>query len=183
MGSTLLLHICCGPCSIMPVKLLQDEGFEVTGWFMNPNIQPLAEYLRRRDGAQEAAARLGIKIIFDDVWDLAQWLTCQLPRKDSPLRCEWCCTSRLEAAAIKAKDFDFFSTSLLYSIYQPHDIIAAKGRELSDKFVYRDFRKYWQQGFDLSRQWQIYRQPYCGCVFSENERYAKKLERVRRELA
>ena len=68
---SLLLHICCGPCSIMPVKRLQDEGFTVTAWYMNPNIQPLMEYLRRREAAEECAARLGIELICqDDTWDL-----------------------------------------------------------------------------------------------------------------
>ena len=63
---SLLLHICCGPCSIMPVKRLQDEGFTVTAWYMNPNIQPLMEYLRRREAAEECAARLGIELICQD---------------------------------------------------------------------------------------------------------------------
>lgn len=180
----LLLHVCCGPCSIMPATRLCSAGFKVIAWFHNPNIQPLAEYLRRREAALECAARLDIEIIFDDEWDLAGWLQGQLPRAKSAERCHWCCETRLDAAWAKAQELGVghFSTSLLYSIYQPHEVIAARGHKLSTtdvKFVYRDFREDWNEGIELSRKWGIYRQPYCGCVFSEAERYAKKLARVR----
>lgn len=185
MDKNILLHACCGPCSIMPVLRLLDEGYNITLWYMNPNIHPLAEYLRRRDTVAECAERLGVAILFDDSkWNLAEWLDKQLPRRAEPGRCQWCCGSRLEFAAQKAKNagFNFFSTTLLYSRYQPHDFIAQKGHELNTdsgpQFVYRDFRTDWQAGIDYAKKWDIYRQPYCGCIFSENERYAKKLARL-----
>lgn len=184
----LLLHVCCGPCSIMPLKSLREEGFEPFAWFMNPNIQPLMEYLRRREAAGQCAEKLDARIIYDDNWDLAEWLGRQLPCANSKARCENCCATRLEAAAQKAVALGvkYFSTSLLYSRYQPHEFIAAKGRELGLKlgleFVYRDFREHWQAGIDISRDWGVYRQPYCGCVFSEAERYAKKLAKLGRRV-
>ncbi len=154
---------------------------------MNPNIQPLAEYLRRRDAAAQAAEKLGIPIIFDDsTWDLAAWLRRQLPVVSSPERCQWCCASRLEACHASALrlGFEHFSTSLLYSRYQPHEHIRDAGFALaadgSVDFVYHDFREGWQRGIDLSIEWQLYRQPYCGCIFRENERYAKKLARLQK---
>lgn len=101
---SLLLHICCGPCSIMPVKRLQDEGFTVTAWYMNPNIQPLMEYLRRREAAEECAARLGIELICqDDTWDLVAWLRSVAGRDLPPQRCAWCCSSRMQAAVAYAR--------------------------------------------------------------------------------
>lgn len=169
----------------MPARRLLDEGFELTAWFRNPNIQPLAEYLRRREAAAQCAERLGIDMIFEDEWNLADWLEKQLPRRESPGRCHFCCGERLEAAARAARKLGFpnFSSSLLYSRYQPHDFMAAKGAAIAaegaPRFIYRDFRKDWQAGIDASLAWGLYRQPYCGCLFSEAERYAKKFARAK----
>lgn len=169
----------------MPILRLRAEGYEITAWFMNPNIHPLAEYLRRREAAEICAARLGIEILFDDAsWNLADWLKIQLPRVEDASRCEWCCQSRLEAAALKARELGMtaFTSSLLYSRYQPHEAIAARGRELSGngapEFIYRDFREDWQEGIERSKEMGLYRQAWCGCVFSETERYGKKLARL-----
>lgn len=196
-GRRLLLHVCCGPCSIIPTRRLQDEGFEVTAWYHNPNIQPLSEYLRRREAVLECAERAGIAVICDDAaWNLTAWLRAVQGRDTPPQRCDYCCRSRVAAAweYAAANGFDAFSTSLLYSRYQPHDAIAAEGARLSGqdvpavpdapqampgpRFIYRDFREDWQAGIDISREWGVYRQPYCGCVYSEAERYAKKLARL-----
>ena len=185
---TLLLHACCGPCAIMPILRLQDEGYKIILWYMNPNIQPLSEYLRRREALLECAERLGVEALCaDESWDLPAWLAEQLPRAQTKERCEWCCGSRLEAVSKKAVELGLavFSSSLLYSRYQPHDVIAAKGytleKALGLEFIYRDFRVDWQKGIELSKDWGIYRQPYCGCIFSESERYAKKLEKAKKE--
>lgn len=183
----LLLHVCCGPCSIMPAMSLLEEGYQITGFFHNPNIQPLAEYFRRREGAGQCAVRLGISLLYDDkAWDLNKWLEKQLPRAESKSRCGFCIAGRLEASAQKALELGIkkFSTTLLYSRYQPHDFIRKRGEELAAKhgleFIYRDFRKYWREGIDISKVWEIYRQPYCGCVFSEVDRYRKKLSMMQK---
>lgn len=181
----LLLHVCCGPCSIMTVKRLHDDGYDVTAWYMNPNIQPLAEYLRRREAAGECAERLGVPILYEDeTWDITAWLRAAYGQDEAPARCHWCCASRVQAAFDKALalGFENVSTSLLYSKYQPHDYIAEIGRRCAEDkkltFVYRDFRAYWQDGIDISKEWGIYRQPYCGCVYSESDRYARKLQKL-----
>lgn len=182
----ILLHICCGPCSIMPIKYFLDRGFTVYGYFINPNIQPLAEYIKRREGAQECALKLGIEILFEDsAWNLENWLNKQLPVSKNTSKCFWCCNSRLKMTFLKAAqlEMDYFSTTLLYSKYQPHDKIAEFGKSLSSTqgpvFHYRDFRNDWQEGIEISKQWGIYRQQYCGCIFSEKERYAKKFSRLK----
>lgn len=185
IDKNLLLHICCGPCSIMPIMHLKDEGFTVTGYFMNPNIHPLSEYLKRREAAVICANKLGINLIFgDDRWDITLWLRNVFGKDEKPERCSYCCKSRLENTALKALNlgFTYFSSSLLYSKYQPHDEIVsfAKKIEGSEKgnihFYYYDFRKYWQEGIKISKDWGIYRQAYCGCIYSEAERYEKKLK-------
>ncbi|MDR2819775.1 MAG: epoxyqueuosine reductase QueH [Desulfovibrio sp.] len=181
----LLLHVCCGPCAIMPVLRLQDEGFAVTLWFMNPNIHPLTEYLRRREAAGICAERLGVDILHEDAaWDITAWLRAVAGQDTMPRRCAFCCESRLAAAFVKAGELGFahVSTSLLYSRMQPHEDIAAAGARLARKnssaFVYRDFRADWQEGIDRSKTMGIYRQPYCGCIYSEAERYSRRLTRL-----
>ena len=184
-GNSLLLHVCCGPCAVMPITRLLDKGFAVTAWFMNPNIQPLAEYLRRREAAGQCAERLGVPIVYaDETWNITNWLRAVAGRDTPPARCAYCCESRLEAAFAFARQqgFAWVSSSLLYSRYQPHEVIKAAGERLSalqgaPGFAYDDFRADWQEGIDRSKAMDLYRQPYCGCVYSEAERYQKKLDR------
>lgn len=168
----------------MPVKRLRESGFTPVGWFYNPNIQPLSEYLRRREAAGECAERLDMELEYNDTWDLSDWIQKQTPLPARETRCQNCISWRMEAAAREAqlRNFEYFSTTLLYSRYQPHDFIRQKGEALQGetgvKFVYEDFRTDWQAGIDLSRAWGVYRQAWCGCVFSEAERYAKKLAKL-----
>ena len=169
----------------MPITRLLDEGFAVTAWFMNPNIQPLAEYLRRRESAGQCAERLGVPIIFaDETWNITNWLRAVAGRDTPPARCAYCCESRIEAAFAFARQqgFAWVSSSLLYSRYQPHEVIKAAGEALAAQtdapgFAYRDFRTDWQAGIDRSKAMELYRQPYCGCVYSESDRYQKQLLR------
>ena len=184
-GNSLLLHVCCGPCAVMPITRLQDEGFAVTAWFMNPNIQPLAEYLRRREAAAQCADRLGVPIIFaDETWNITNWLRAVAGRDTAPARCAYCCESRMEAAFAFARPqgFAWVSSSLLYSRYQPHEVIKSAGEAQAAQkdapgFAYRDFRSDSQEGIDRSKSMELYRQPYCGCVYSESDRYQKQLLR------
>lgn len=177
----LLLHICCGPCSITTLKKLLADGYEVTGLFYNPNIHPLTEYVKRRDGCIQVAEKLGIKVIIkDNEYNPQQWFRDVAYRESN--RCFHCYARRLERTAQIAKkgNFDFFTTTLLYSKHQKHDDIAALGRDLESantKFLYHDFREGWQEGIETSKEWGIYRQQYCGCLYSENERYQKELRK------
>jgi Uncharacterized protein conserved in bacteria len=180
-----LLHICCGPCAIMPLRELQREGFAVTGWFYNPNIHPLEEYLRRRNGACDVAATYGIPLLFPEKkieYDVEAWCRNALAQKGG--RCLYCRVSRFDAVAEQARegDFDAFTSSLLYSRHQNHTGMVEAGERAGHAFgvpfLYRDFRPFWQAGITASKELGIYRQQYCGCVFSEEERYAKSLAKV-----
>lgn len=181
-----LLHVCCGPCSIVPVERLREQGFAVTAFFMNPNIHPLAEYLRRREAMVQVSDKLQLPVLWDDQsWDIATWLKNVAGTRDqSPQRCAWCYSIRLAATCQAALNngFDAFSTSLLYSRYQAHADIQSQGMTLAEKnnihFLYQDFRTGWQEGIDISKKWNIYRQPYCGCIYSEAERYMKSLRKI-----
>lgn len=179
MKQRLLLHICCGPCSITTLKKLLEDGYDVTGLFYNPNIHPLTEYVKRRDGCLAVAEKLDIRVILkDDEYKPQEWFRDVAYRENN--RCFHCYARRLERTAQIARkgNFDFFSTTLLYSKYQKHEEIKALGIDLESpktRFLYHDFREGWQEGIDTSKEWEIYRQQYCGCLYSENERYRKEL--------
>ncbi|MDL2315745.1 epoxyqueuosine reductase QueH [Desulfovibrio sp. OttesenSCG-928-A18] len=238
----ILVHVCCGPCAITVLQRLAAAGHEPACFFFNPNIHPLAEYLRRRAGAAAVAERLGVPIFFADALppeeqcyapghkggaDLLQQPPIRsgagleqeprtaagprpgpdsqfflhersgsLPPAVNPLywfralpdpgrgRCASCWGMRLRMAAHYASErgFEAFSSSLLYSRHQDHQCIKELGegfsREYGCEFVYEDFRSSWQEGIRLSREWGIYRQQYCGCLFSEYERYAQDLKKA-----
>ncbi len=181
MSKRVLLHICCGPCSISTLETLHELGFAVTGLFYNPNIHPLTEYVKRRDGCLQVANRLGINVILkDNEYKPQEWFRDVAYREGN--RCFHCYARRMERTVQIARKgkFDFFSSTLLYSKYQKHATIAQLCHDLESdktKFLYHDFREGWQRGIDKSRAWGIYRQQYCGCLFSENERYQKELKK------
>lgn len=174
----LLLHICCGPCSVFPVAKLREDGHELQGYFFNPNIHPFKEFERRRDTLLDYAMAERLPLIVDDRYLLEDFLA-QALRTDR-IRCEACYGMRLHEAAAAAKraGCDAFTTTLLVSPYQKHDLIRAAGESAAEAagipFHYEDFRPGWQEGVRISRERQMYRQPYCGCIFSEKERYCKK---------
>lgn len=184
MPGRLLLHLCCGPCAIHPARVLAQEGFQVTGLFFNPNIHPLTEYLRRREAALRTAEILDIPVLFPETEYAPETFFRAVAGREQD-RCGACYALRLGPVALVARDlgFAYFSTSLLYSKYQKHEAIARAGTEAGAEagveFVYRDFRAGWKEGVTLSKQWGIYRQQYCGCLYSEAERYARDLERAR----
>jgi len=180
----ILLHICCGPCAIYPTLHLLEKGFEVVGLFYNPNIHPLTEYLKRREGVVQVAEKLGIKVIFkDDEYKPEVFFRQVVFRENN--RCFYCYHLRLEKTVNIAKKgkFDLFTTTLLYSKFQKHENIATLCEDLSKgkvKFYYHDFREGWKKGIELSKEWNIYRQQYCGCLYSEFERYKKELNLEKR---
>jgi predicted adenine nucleotide alpha hydrolase (AANH) superfamily ATPase len=178
----ILLHICCGPCALYPLRTLRAAGHDVTGYFYNHNIHPYQEYCRRRDAAVQMADQEGLPLLMDDDYDLEGFLANVADAPDK--RCTYCYISRLRATARIAFDqgFDAFTAALLYSRYQKHDEIRAlgeqAGREYGVTFYYEDFRPGWQEGIKLSKELGLYRQQYCGCIYSEKDRYLPKAKAV-----
>jgi predicted adenine nucleotide alpha hydrolase (AANH) superfamily ATPase len=173
----MLLHICCGPCSIFPVRELRAGGASVTGFFFRHNIHPYSECLKRQETLQTYSRQIGLEVFYQDGYDLEGFLRKVVFHEDQ--RCRICYHERLSAAAALAKqgNFDGFSTTLLYSRYQQHAVVRemgeAVGRTAGIPFHYRDFRTGWQQGVAESRSLGMYRQAYCGCIYSEKERFFK----------
>lgn len=184
----LLLHMCCGPCSCYPVKVLREQGIEPTGYFFNPNIHPYKEWDMRLKAAEEFAARSEMKIITDKHYMLRDFLRRALAAEQVENgRCRMCYTWRLEETARFAAEngFDAFTSTLFYSIYQQHELMKETAEHFAKvygvKFHYEDFRPGWQEGIDMSVEMGLYRQPYCGCIFSEEERYSRELRKARKK--
>ncbi len=180
MPSKVLVHICCAPCFTYPHKKLAEDGHEVVGLFYNPNIHPYQEYQKRLHCVQRYSALKPVEIIYNTEYDLEKFLRGALKYIDEgKQRCEYCIRTRLEntvkTAAGSDHDFDAFTTTLLESKYQPHELIRDIGAELGKKygveFYYEDFRTGWKESIELSKEYELYRQKYCGCIFSEMERY------------
>lgn len=171
----ILLHVCCANCAIYPVKVLREQNHRVTGFFYNHNIHPFREYQLRLEAVRDYATRIELDVLYREEYLLEEFLAnvAAEPR----FRCDYCYHSRLrETARIAAqKGFEAFTTSLLYSRYQQHDKIRELGEELSREhgvtFFYEDFRSGWREGIDTSKAMGLYRQQYCGCIYSEMERY------------
>ncbi|MFP3871075.1 MAG: epoxyqueuosine reductase QueH [Syntrophobacteria bacterium] len=173
----ILLHMCCAPCAIYPLQVLQEEGYQVFGFFFNPNIHPYQEYRRRLEAVQQFAEGAGLKVIYRDEYDVVSFLRQVVFRESH--RCHYCYHLRLEAAARLAKKsrMDGFTTTLLQSKRQNHELIRQVGDEAGRHhgvpLIYRDFREGWQEGIQKSREFGLYRQQYCGCIYSEQERFLR----------
>jgi predicted adenine nucleotide alpha hydrolase (AANH) superfamily ATPase len=171
----ILLHICCAPCTVYPVESLSGSGHQVRGFFYNPNIHPYQEFLRRGAALEDYADKTGLPIIWDRSYHLEEFLRQVVFREQE--RCRFCYYLRLKATARVARGgkFDAFTSTLLYSKFQNHEMIreVAKqvGQEVGTPFFYVDFRQGWSAGMAKSKQMGLYRQQYCGCVFSERDRY------------
>lgn len=178
----ILMHICCAPCFIAPYShLSKRDELEIFGFWFNPNIHPYTEYYKRKEAVLDFAKKNNIRMIWKDEYNLEDFLRKSAYRENS--RCFHCYYDRLKYAAIVAKkgNFDYFSSTLLYSKYQKHELIRSIGEDIAKeqgiKFFYEDYREYWQEGIELSKENGMYRQEYCGCIYSEKDRYEKQLLR------
>lgn len=174
----LLLHACCGPCACYPTEKLLADGKTFDILYFNPNIHPYKEFKRRLNALRDFCEKKHYKVIIDKSYPLEEYVRGML---DEPtVRCAYCYRERMRYAACYAKEngYDAFSTTLLVSPYQKHELIIQMGEaaamEFDIPFYYEDFREGYQRGVDISMELDLYRQPYCGCVFSERDRYEKK---------
>ena len=175
----LLLHTCCAPCSVYCIKRLRKEKIEPVVYWFNPNIHPYIEYKTRRDCLDEYTKSIGIKAIFEENYGLREF--CKNVSGDIQNRCRnYCYRVRLEQAAKYAKEngYDAFTTTLLVSIYQNHKAVKEIAEEMAEKyqieFLYIDFRVGFREGQEEARRIGLYMQKYCGCIFSEEDRYLNK---------
>ena len=184
---SLLLHSCCAPCSSYCIEYL-SQFFYVTVFYYNPNIYPDEEYYHRVKEQQrfikEFPTKYPVKFIEGDYdkssfYEIAKGLEKE-PEKGK--RCHRCYDLRLRrtAAVAKEKGFDFFSTTLTISPMKDSQVLneigASIGKELGVDWLYSDFKKKegYKRSTEISREYDMYRQDYCGCVYSYNERQLQK---------
>ena len=179
----LLLHSCCAPCSVYCVDTLRSEGIEPVSLWFNPNIHPWTEYDMRRSTLLQYSEleKLDVRILED--YGLRGFV--RAVSADIDHRCAHCYAIRLGTAAMYAAGhgFDAFTSSLLISPYQDHELLKAVGETMGRKygveFYYRDFRPGFREGQAKAREMGLYMQKYCGCIFSEEDRYRKKIDKAR----
>lgn len=171
----ILVHVCCAPCFTYPHKRLLEEGHDVTAFFYNPNIHPYMEYKNRLQSLEKYAEIKGTKIIYKN-YDMENYLRGAVAAEE---RCKFCYDYRLTEAAKTAHQlgFDAFTTTLLISPYQKHDVLVKVGEKTANdygiEFYYEDFREGYGESREIARAFELYMQKYCGCIFSEKERYLK----------
>jgi predicted adenine nucleotide alpha hydrolase (AANH) superfamily ATPase len=173
-----LAHLCCGPCSPHVFSRLREEGHQVTALFYNPNVQPYTENRARAESAERYCVDRGIEFIFIDEYDVFDFVRKAIEKMDrGEDRCEYCYRLRLRGAAGAAKEygFDAFTSTLLASPYQKHELARTigeqAGEEMGVQFLYMDFREGWKESRKVTFESEMYRQKYCGCIFSEQERW------------
>ncbi len=182
MPNNILFHVCCGPCLIAPYTQLENEQVtnNITAYWYNNNIHPYKEYQSRLKSLTEWTNHVGIPLIVEESYNPRQFMRRINCRENE--RCYLCYYFRLLKTVQKAKkdNYSSFSTTLLYSIYKKHDLIKQIGEQLAQQFgidfYYRDFRNLWSKGKEMSIKAEMYRQKYCGCLYSEEDRYRRKAD-------
>lgn len=171
----ILLHICCAPCSIYPIEKLRKDKHVIAGFFYNPNIHPYPEYLRRRDAVEKYSKSAALNVIRSD-YDLEDYFQHVVYNETTSNRCPVCWWIRMKKTVKFAKEngFDAFTTTLLGSPYQDHEILKSLcldiAKSVGIKFHYDDFRVGFKEAQGAAKSKGIYRQNYCGCLFSEKEK-------------
>ncbi len=185
-GSSLLLHACCAPCSSAVLEKLANY-FKITILYFNPNITDKNEYNKRLDELKRFVKKLKYKYeitILDGRYNPKEFLAIAKGLEDEPergKRCYKCYNLRLEETAKIAKKlkFDFFATTLTLSPYKNADWLNKIGEELGEKYksnyLYSDFKKEngYKRSIELSKEYELYRQNYCGCIYSKVEKLKK----------
>lgn len=180
-----LLHCCCAPCSVSCIQTLRLEGIEPVGLWYNPNIHPYQEYKARRDTLMAYAPAIGMELIVLEDYGLRDFV--RAVADDIDHRCGKCYEMRLDRVAQYAKEHGFasFTSTLFVSPYQNHELMRTVAERAAEKygvqFLYRDFRPGFRAGQAEARENGFYLQKYCGCVFSEEDRYQKQIQRDLKE--
>jgi len=174
----LLLHTCCAPCLMYPLEQLKKKGYEVTGFFYNPNIHPFAEYKKRKQAVEDFSRKANLEVIFPE-YRPAEFFQAANTKEEGKERCVLCWTLRLKKTAKSAKErgFESFTTTLLVSPYQDQEALKKIGHDAASEegieFYDEDFRPGFKKAHEEARIKGIYCQNYCGCIYSEIARCKK----------
>lgn len=178
---SLLLHACCGPCAMYPVDMLLKAQRDLDLYWFNPNIHPEFEFNRRLENLRKVASHYDVTLHEEGECQEDYWLgKTYLQEYNS--RCEMCYDVRMEATAKYAAEhgYEAFCTTLLVSPYQQHEVICETAKRYATKygvdFEYYDFRPGFREGQNMAREIELYRQKFCGCIFSlEDSKFRDKI--------
>jgi predicted adenine nucleotide alpha hydrolase (AANH) superfamily ATPase len=174
--SKVLLHVCCAHCAAYTVEHWRRQGHEVAGFWYNPNIHPYMEHQQRLESMKSLAQRIGLPLIVEEGYEMVEYFRRVVGHETD--RCRCCFELRLARTAEAAlrQGYHAFTTTLLISPHQKHDVIREIGEIIAGEqgvaFYYADLRKRYSDSRHLTKPLNLYRQQYCGCVYSEWERYA-----------
>jgi predicted adenine nucleotide alpha hydrolase (AANH) superfamily ATPase len=175
--ASILLHCCCAPCATYTVRSLREQDLEVTALWYNPNVHPFTEHMKRFESMKSLAERTELSMIVDEGYDMSDYFRAVVG--DEGNRCSDCYRMRLNKTAQMAREngFDAFTTTLLISPYQNQDMLHEIGevaaQENEVEFLFRDLREGFAESQRMAKELDLYRQKYCGCIYSEWERYSK----------
>ena len=173
---SVLVHVCCAHCAAYTVKHWREQGYDVSAFWYNPNIHPYTEHERRLEAMKALSTQLEFPLIVSDGYEIIDYFRQVVGHEGD--RCRRCFQMRLSRTAEVAREnhFHAFTTTLLISPHQKHDLIREIGAGIAEKtgieFLYADLRKRYSDSRHLTKKLELYRQQYCGCVYSEWERCA-----------
>ena len=174
---SVLVHSCCAHCAAYTVDFWQQQGYAVSALWYNPNIHPYQEHQQRQRAMQSLAQEMNLRLIMVEGYDIIDYFR-QVVGHESQ-RCQYCFRLRLLKTIETAQEmgFDAFTTTLLISPHQKHNLLQEIGNDLAREggidFLYADLRKHYSDSRRMTKPLNLYRQQYCGCVYSEWERYAQ----------
>ncbi len=172
---SVLVHCCCAHCTAYTVDYWRRQGYEVSGFWYNPNIHPYAEHQHRLEAIKSLAHEVNVPLIIAEGYDIIEYFR-QVAGRESQ-RCQFCFGIRLMKTIETAleKGVNAFTTTLLISPQQKHDLLREIARRLAEErdieFLYADLRKRYSDSRHMTKPLNLYRQQYCGCIYSEWERY------------
>ena len=173
-----LIHVCCAHCAAYTVAYWRQQGYNVSALWYNPNIHPYTEHQHRLESMQTLAQEIGLPLLVAEDYDIIEYFR-RVAGNESQ-RCRHCFCLRLNKTAETAlqNGFNAFTSTLLISPQQKHDILHEIGDQIAEEtgieFLYADLRKRYSDSRHITKLLDLYRQQYCGCIYSEWERYAKK---------
>ena len=173
---SVLIHSCCAHCAAYTAQYWREQGYEVSTLWYNPNIHPYMEHQHRLEAMQSLAQEMNLPLIVIEGYGVIDYFRKVAGREAQ--RCQYCFRLRLSKTAETARQMGFsaFTTTLLISPHQKHDLIREIGNGLAEEkgveFLYADLRKRYSDSRRMTKGLDLYRQQYCGCIYSEWERYA-----------
>jgi predicted adenine nucleotide alpha hydrolase (AANH) superfamily ATPase len=173
----ILVHGCCAHCTAYTVEYWRQAGLDVSVLWYNPNVHPFTEHQNRLEAMKTLADRMDFPLIVAEGYDIIEYFRRVNGHEDD--RCCYCFELRLNRTAATAAELGIpaFSTSLLISPHQKHELIPLCGELAAThhgvNFLYADLRKRYSDSRHITKPMELYRQQYCGCLFSEWERYAE----------